>query len=62
MQYTESFIAAELKISIRETLIFFSFLLSKAVLMTTYNLCFGTNIRKIGIPLDTPVLLYKSGV
>ena len=25
-------------------------------------LCFGTKIRKIGIPLHIPVLLYKSGV
>ena len=27
-----------------------------------YPLCFGAKIRKIGIPLHTPVLLYKSGV
>ena len=27
-----------------------------------HNLCFGAKIRKIGIPLQTPVLLYKSGV
>ena len=26
------------------------------------TLCFGAKIRKIGIPLHTPVLLYKSGV
>ena len=32
------------------------------VLTSTYNLCFGAKIRKIGIPLQTPVLLYKSGV
>ena len=30
--------------------------------MSTHNLCFGAKIRKIGIPLHTPVLLYKSGV
>ena len=30
--------------------------------MSTHNLCFGGKIRKIGIPLHTPVLLYKSGV
>ena len=30
--------------------------------MSTHNLCFGAKIRKIGIPLYTPVLLYKSGV
>ena len=27
----------------------------------THNLCFGAKIRRIGIPLHTPVLLYKSG-
>ena len=27
-----------------------------------HNLCFGEKIRKIGISLHTPVLLYKSGV
>ena len=26
------------------------------------NLCFGAKIRKIGIPLHNPVLLYKTGV
>ena len=36
--------------------------LGEAVLMSTHNLCFGAKIRKIGIPLHTPVLLYKSGV
>ena len=30
--------------------------------MSTNNLCFGAKIRKIGIPLQTPVFLYKSGV
>ena len=29
--------------------------------MSTHNLCFGAKIRKIGIPLHAPVLLYKSG-
>ena len=29
---------------------------------STHNLCFGAKIGKIGIPLHTPVLLYKSGV
>ena len=29
---------------------------------STHNLCFGAKIRKIGIPLHTPVSLYKSGV
>ena len=31
-------------------------------LTSTHDLCFGAKIRKIGIPLHTPVLLYKSGV
>ena len=30
--------------------------------MSTHNVCFGAKIRKIGIPLHTPVLLYKKGV
>ena len=30
--------------------------------MSTHNLCFGAKIRKIVLPLQTPVLLYKSGV
>ena len=34
----------------------------EAVLTSTHNLCFGAKIRKIGLPLHTPVLLYKSGV
>ena len=34
----------------------------KVVLTSTCNLYFGAKIRKIGIPLLTPVLLYKSGV
>ena len=33
----------------------------KAVLTCTNNLCFGAKIRKIGLPLHTPVLLYKVG-
>ena len=35
---------------------------AQAVLTSTHNLCFGAKIRKIGMPLHTPVLLYKSGV
>ena len=34
----------------------------EAVLMSTHNLCFGAKIRKIGIPLHTPVFLYKKEV
>ena len=26
--------------------------------MGTHNLCFGANIRKIGLPLHTPVFIY----
>ena len=36
--------------------------LAEAVLTSSQNLCFGSKIRKIGIPLQTPVFLYKSGV
>ena len=36
--------------------------LAEAVLTSTHNLCFGAKIRKIGIPLQTPVFLYKIGV
>ena len=32
--------------------------LNEAVLTSTHNLCFGAKIRKIGIPLHTPVFLY----
>ena len=39
------------------------FVIFEEVLTSTHNLCFGAKIRKkIGIPLHTPVLLYKSGV
>ena len=63
-----------MKIFSRLMLIFFLFLLkteivgtrenrlAEAVLTSTHNLCFGAKIRKIGVPLHTPVLLYKSGV
>ena len=36
--------------------------LTEAVRTSTHSLCFGAKIRKIGIPLHTPVFLYKSGV
>ena len=29
--------------------------------MGTHNLCFEAKIRKIGIPMHTPVFLYNSG-
>ena len=60
MQFTE--ISKEkMEIFRRQFLIFFLFLL-KTLIVSTRNLCFGSKIRKIGIPLQTPVLLYKSGV
>ena len=30
--------------------------------MSTHNLCVGSKIRNIGIPLQTHVLLYRNGV
>ena len=74
MQYTEIFCA--LKIGNFQLKNFDSFLIfaqnidcgytleppHEAVLTSTHNLCFGAKIRKICIPLYTPVLLYKSGV
>ena len=68
MQYSQIFKVLKNEISRRNFLIFFSkhklwaHCLAEAVLMSTHNLCFGAKIRKIGIPLHTPVLLYKSGV
>ena len=41
---------------------FLIFAQNEAVLTGTHNLCFGAKIRKIDIPLHTPVVLYKSGV
>ena len=44
-------------------LIFFIFAQNRDCGYTsTHNLCFGAKIRKIGIPLCTPVLLYKGGL
>ena len=34
----------------------------EAFLTSTHIICFGAIIRKIVVPLHTPVLLYKSGV
>ena len=64
MQYTEIFKSCKKrKKIIRKFLIFFLFLLkTKAVLMSTRYLCFGAKIRKLGISLHAPVLLYKSWV
>ena len=70
MQYTLIFLA--LKIENFQLKIFDIFLIFaqnidcgytlEVVLTSTHNLCFSAKIRKLGIPLHTPVLLYKSGV
>ena len=73
MQYTEIFLALKLEnFQLKKFDIFLIFAqnidcgytleLGEAVLMSTHNLCFRAKIRKIGVPLHTPVLLYKSGV
>ena len=65
MKYTEIFLTVKIEKFSRKFVIFFLFLLKKlteVVLMSTHHLCFGAKIRKIGIPLHTTVLLYKSGV
>ena len=36
--------------------------LAEAGLAGARGLCFGAKIRKLGIPLRTPVLLYKGGI
>ena len=38
---------------------FLSCKVAEAVLTSTHNLCFGAKIRKIGIPLHTPVFLMQ---
>ena len=71
MQYTEIVLDVKMKIFTGKILIFFLFLLktydrgymleppqrggAEAVLTSTHNLRFGTKIRKIGIPLHTPI-------
>ena len=32
---------------------------AEAVLTSTHDACFGSKIRQLGIPLQTPILLYK---
>ena len=70
MQYIENFSADKIENFIGKNLIFLIFLLktliagtrqnhlAEVVLMSTHNQCFKA---KTGIPLNTPVLLYKSG-
>ena len=71
MQYTEIFIAIKNEIFQQKKCDIFlifahnidcGYLLAEVVLTSTHNLCFGAKLGKIGIPLHTPVLLYKSGV
>ena len=57
MQYTENFLVIKMQIFD----IFLIFAQNIAVLMSTHNLCFGVKIRKIGIPLQTPVFYIKVG-
>ena len=40
----------------------FIYFMVRRFFTSTHNLCFGAKTRKIGIPLHTPLLLYKSGV
>ena len=70
MQYTEIFQKKKIENFIGKILIFIIFslktyivgTLNEAVLTSTHNVCFGSKIRKIGLPLQTPFFLYKSGV
>ena len=74
MQYTEIFIAVKMNnFQQKNFVIFLMFAQNihsgytlepprQGGLTSTHNLCFGAKIRKIGIPLYTPFLLYKSGV
>ena len=68
--HTMIFIAIKIENYRQKTFDIFSYFCSKhrlwvhaeAVLTSTHNLCYGAKIRKTGIPLHSPVLLYKSGV
>ena len=74
MQYTEIFSAVKIENFIRKNFDIFNIFAQNIDCGYTlepprrggsneyHNLCFGAKIRKIGIPLQTPVLLYKSGV
>ena len=66
MKYTENFFSeAKIENSIGKRLIFLMFLLKTlfvSTLKSTHNLCFETKIMKLGIPLHSQVLPYKSGV
>ena len=67
MQYTDIFRLSKMKNLVeKKNDIFLTFAqnidcdLGEAVLTSTHILCFAAKIRKIGIPLQPPVLLYKS--
>ena len=69
MQYTEIFLALKIENFQLKNFDIFLILLKhrlwvhvRTASASTHNLCFGAKIRKIGIPLQTQVLLYKSGV
>ena len=65
MQYRENVLVVKMKIFGNFQNIVCGYTLeplAEAVLTSTHNLCFGAKIRKIGILLNTPVSLYKSGV
>ena len=71
MQYTEIFLALKfenLQLKILDIFLIFAknidcgYTLEPPRQGGSNNLCFGAKIRKTGIPLNTPVLLYKRGV
>ena len=59
MQHTEKILLVKMRIFNGKKMIFF---LGESVLTSIHNLCFEAKIRKIGIHLQTPFFLYKSGV
>ena len=59
MPYTEIFLALKNEnFQLKNLNVFFIFAQN---IDGTHNLCFGAKIRNIGIPMQTPVFLYKSG-
>ena len=60
MQYTEIFSAVKIENFIGKN--FVAVNIQCGYNVSTHNECFGATIRKLGIPLQTPVFLYKSGV
>ena len=65
MQYTEIFSALKIEnfqLKNFDIFLFFAQNIDCGYTLEPPRLCFGVKIRKIDIPLHTPVLLYKSGV